>query len=117
MTKEELKKRTKQFALDVIRFVDRFPHARAANIIGQQLIKAATSVGANYRSACRAQSHAHFVHKINIVLEEADESQYWLEMILALNAGDKDKVEPLLNEANELVAIFTSSINTARKRK
>jgi len=117
MKKEELKKRTKQSALDIIRFVSTLPNNRIISLIEQQLVRSATSVGANYRAACRAQSHAHFIHKINIVLEEADESHYWLEVILALNIGNKNELERLLSESDEFVAIFTSSINTARKRK
>ncbi len=117
MKKEELKKRTKQFALDIIKFVGTLPNNRIVSLIEQQLVRSATSVGANYRSASGAQSHAHFIHKMNIVLEEADESHYWLEVILALNIGNKNELERLLNESDEFVAMSTSSINTARKRK
>lgn len=117
MNKEELKERTKQFALDVISFVDSLPNTRKINLIERQLVRSATSVCANYRAACRAHSHAHFIYKLNIVLEEADESQYWLEVILALNVGENNGAKRLHSEANELVAIFASSINTARKRK
>ena len=79
------------------------------------LIKSATSVGANYRSACRAQSRAHFIFKISIVVEEADESQYWLELAEILNLSSKAKITHLLNEADELTAIFAKSLKTARK--
>ncbi len=112
-----MKKRTKRFALDVIKLVATFRKAKDADIIGRQLIKSATSVGANYRSVCRAQSRAHFISKMNIVLEEADESQYWLELALALRLTKEDRIDCFLKEAGELTAIFTSSIKTARKKK
>ncbi len=81
MTPEEMKKRTKKFALDAIKLSESLPHTRAGNIIANQLIRAATSVGANYRAACRARSKADFVSKISITLEESDESAYWTEII------------------------------------
>lgn len=113
----ELKLRTKKFALNIISFVSTFPKTQAASIIGHQLIKSSTSVGANYRSACRAQSRAHFISKINIVLEESDESQYWLEIAGALNLGNTERCRMLLGEAKELTAIFTTTSKTAKKRK
>lgn len=116
MNSEELKKRTKKFALDVIKLVESLLRTKTANIIGGQLLRSATSVGANYRSACRAQSHAHFISKMNIVLEEADESLYWLELIIESGLVRKDVVKDLINQANELTAIFTASIKTARKQ-
>lgn len=116
MNNEELKRRTKKFALDVIRLTGDFPKTKSVDVIGYQLIKSATSVGANYRSACRAQSHAHFVSKISIVEEEADESLYWLELALESGLITKEKITHLLNEANELTSIFTASRKTAKKK-
>lgn len=116
MDSEELKRRTKKFALDVIKLVESFPKTRSADVIGRQLIKSATSIGANYRSACRAQSHAHFISKISIVEEEADESLYWLELALECGLVGKEKVAYLTGEANELTSIFTASRKTAKRR-
>ncbi|HEC79107.1 MAG TPA: four helix bundle protein [candidate division WOR-3 bacterium] len=117
MDAEELKKRTKKFALNVIKLVEKFPKTKTGDIIGRQLLKSATSVGANYRSACRAQSHAHFISKISIVEEESDESLYWLELTLESNLAERKIVLDLINEANELTAIFSSSRQTARSRR
>jgi len=113
---EELRKRTRKFALDVMKLVEGFPKTRAGDVIGKQMLRSATSVGANYRSACRAQSHAHFISKMNIALEEADESLYWLELAIESGLAKRDIIEDLLREANELTAIFAASIKTARKR-
>ena len=111
MTKQELIGRTKTFALAVIELVNDFPKTQVANIIGNQLIRSGCSVGANYRAVCRAQSRADFIHKLKIVLEETDESQYWLELAIARNLEDPGKIETLIREAHELAAIFVSSIN------
>jgi four helix bundle protein len=111
----ELKERTKQFALKVIHLVNTFPRNKCADIIGRQLIKSATSVGANYRSACRGQTRAQFIAKMNITLEESDESEYWLELSTALGYGDSDTLQSVLIEAHELTAIFIASIKTARQ--
>lgn len=116
MDSEELKRRTKKFAVDVIKLVGGFPKTRSADVIGRQLIKSATSIGANYRSACRAQSHAHFVSKISIVEEEADEALYWLELALETGLVSNEKMKHLIDEANELTAIFTASRKTAREK-
>ena len=116
MNYEDLKNRTKKFALEVIKLTEKFPRKITTDVIARQLIKAATSVGANYRSACKAQSHAHFISKINIVLEEADESLYWLELLIGCGLAKEENIKNLLNEANELTAIFTASIKTARKK-
>lgn len=117
MDSEVLKKRTKQFALNIIKLVEDFPKTKAGDIIGRQLVRSATSIGANYRSACRAQSHAHFISKISIVEEEADEALYWLELALASGLVDSNRLSNLIKEANELTAIFTSSRHTAKKNK
>ena len=114
---EVLKNRTRQFALNIIKLVEDFPKTKVGDIIGRQLIRSATSIGANYRSACRAQSHAHFISKISIVEEEADEALYWLELALATGLVEAKRLSDLINEANELTAILTSSRYTAKKRK
>lgn len=117
MNSEELKKRTKQFALDIIKLVENFPKNRIGDVLGKQLLKSATSLGANYRSACRSQSHAHFVSKISIVEEEADESLYWLELATESGLVREENVKRLIKEANELTSIFTASRKTAKNRK
>ncbi|MCL4257207.1 MAG: four helix bundle protein [Anaerolineales bacterium] len=114
MNKQELQKRTKDFALRTIRLIDSLPRSNSASIIGRQLLRSATSVGANYRSACRGRSKAEFIAKLGIALEEADESQYWLELLIESKLISQQAAEPLLNEANQLVAILTASSKTAR---
>ena len=115
MTKEELKYRTKQFALKIIQLVEDLPNSKAGNTIGYQLIRSGTSVASNYRSACRARSNADFISKITVVEEECDETLFWLEMILEANLMEKERLESLINEANELTAIFTASGRTAKQ--
>ena len=87
------------------------------HVIGRQLLRSGTSVGANYRAACRAKSAADFISKMGTVEEEADESLYWMELLIEAEIAKSVKLEPLMNEADELLAITVSSINTARKRK
>jgi four helix bundle protein len=115
MTKDELKRRTKKFALDIILLVKELPNTKAGNTIGYQLIRSGTSVAANYRSACRSRSDADFISKITVVEEECDESCFWIELILDSNLLSKERVNVLLKEADELTAIFTASGKTARK--
>ena len=115
MTPEELKKRTKDFALRIIRLVETLPKGKTADIIGRQLLRSGTSVGANYRSACRARSSADFISKMTIVEEEADESIYWMELLVEGGLLDKQRLNNNVIEAKELLAITVSSINTARK--
>jgi len=109
----DLKVRTKVFALRVIRAYRRLPSSDEARVIGRQLLRSATSVGANYRAACRARSRAEFIAKLGIVLEEADEA-YWLELLLETGILDHKRLDPLLREANELTSIFVSSLRTAK---
>ncbi|MCP4628292.1 MAG: four helix bundle protein [bacterium] len=109
MAKEkDLKERTKQFALKIIRLVASLPRTREADIIGRQLLKAGTSVGANYRESNRSRSRAEFRSKIGIVEQEADESLYWLELLKDSGIAEGDLLEELILEADELVAIFTT---------
>jgi len=115
MTPEELKRRTKTFGLSVIKLVDRLPRTRSANAIGSQLLNCATSVGANYRAACRARSKAEFAAKLGIVEEEADEAAYWLEVLMEAEIIPSNSAMTLLREANELVAIVVASLVTAKR--
>jgi four helix bundle protein len=117
MEKRDLKERTKGFALKVIKVVEMLPKGRTADIMGRQLLKAGTSVGANYRAACRAKSTADFISKMGIVEEEADESIYWIELLIEAGLVHKDDLISLLDEANQILAIIVSSIKTARKGK
>ena len=117
MTKEELKNRTKQFALLIIKLVDDLPNTKAGITVGNQIIRSGTSVGANYRTACRARSNADFISKITIVEEECDESLFWLELILESKLLKKERLTDLIKEADELTAIFTASGKTARQTK
>ena len=114
MTPDELKARTKKFALDIIKLVDQLPNGRISDVLAKQLLRSATSVGANYRSACKARSKADFISKITVVEEEADESQFWLELIEGSKLSKSDTIQPLLREAKELTAIFTASGKTAK---
>lgn len=117
MTTDEMKTRTKSFALRVIKLVEALPSGRTGDVIGRQLMKSGTSVGANYRAACRAKSQPDFIAKMGIVEEEADESAFWMEIIIEAGLMKKELVEDLADEANQLVAIAVSSINTARGHK
>lgn len=114
MNPEDLKMRTKEFALRVLRLVNSVQRGRTEDILTKQLARAATSVGANYRAACRARSRADFVSKITVVEEEADETQYWLELLLEQTSMNKAEIVDLLEEAKELTAIFTASGKTAK---
>ena len=116
MTPDELKARTKRYGLEVIRVCDSLPNTRAANIIAHQLIRCATSIGANYRAACRSRSNADFASRIGITLEEADESVYWLELLSESGIKTEQHLSTLMKEGRELVAIFTASHQTARKK-
>jgi four helix bundle protein len=117
MDSDDLKRRTKAFALRIIRLVESLPPGTVANVIGRQLVKCGTSVGANYRAACRAKSQADLIAKMGIVEEEADESIYWMELLVESELMRKERIKDLMDEANQLVSIFVSSINTARGNK
>jgi len=115
MTTQELKKRTFEFGIRVVRAVESLPRSDAAREIGRQLLRAGTSVGANYRAASRARSRADFVAKLGIVEEECDEAAYWLEVIIALKLLRPSRLAKLHVEAGELLAIIFASIKTARR--
>jgi four helix bundle protein len=116
MNQEQMKLRTKEFAKQVINLCGQLPGTREGRLIGNQFFRAGTSVGANYRAACRARSRADFISKLSIVLEEADESLYWLEILGENKILNPNLLTNLMKEANELVAIFISSVNTAKKK-
>ncbi len=117
MDSEELKARTKAFAVRVVKMTEALPPTRAADMVARQLLRSATSVAANYRAACRARSHREFVAKIGVVTEEADESLYWLEILVQAEIIPEAKLKSLIQEANELTAIFTASSYTARQNR
>jgi four helix bundle protein len=108
--------RTKEFAVRVVRLVDALPRGLAAQVIGRQLLRSATSVGANYRAACRGQSRAEFAAKLSIVLEESDEALYWLELLRETHLIKPELLCAIIKEANELVAITLASRKTAKKK-
>ena len=109
MGEKELKERTKRFALETIKLVGQLPRTVVAQTIGRQFVRAGTSVGANYRSACRGRSRAEFAAKLGVVEEEADESAFWMEVIIEAGLLERALVQPLLDEAEEIVAIMVSS--------
>ena len=117
MKPKDLKQRTKEFALRIIKLVESLPRGKITDVIGKQLLRSGTSVGANYRSACRAKSTADFISKMGTVEEEADESIYWMELFVEGGLVHNDEVDELLDEADQIVAITVSSIKTARARK
>jgi four helix bundle protein len=115
MKNENLKQRTKKFGLSVIILVEKLPKDMVCNVLGRQLLRSATSVSANYRAACRAKSAADFISKMGTVEEEADESGFWLEMLVDSGKLRAEQASVLLQESSELTAISISSINTAKK--
>ena len=117
MNKTEMKQRTKQFALRVLKLADALPKTRSGNAIGGQIVRSGTSVAANYRALCRAKSRADFVNKTSIVEEEADESCFWLELLVDAGLLGSRQVQPLLQEANEITAILVASRKTAAGRQ
>ena len=114
---EQLRDRTKAFANRIIRLFRALPSKPEAQVIGRQLLRAGTSVGANYRAACRGRSRPDFISKLGIVVEEADETIYWLELLGENGIMPQRRLEGLLKEAHELTAIFTASLETSRSNK
>ena len=110
----DLRERTKRFALRVLKLCDALPKTEGARAISRQLLRSGTSVAANYRAAGRARSRAEFVAKIGVVVEEADESVFWLELLVESGMVAKARLDDLVAEANELVSIFVASQKTAR---
>ena len=113
MSKAELLTRTKVFGLRILKLVDHLPRNTSGRAIGNQLVRSGTSVGANYRAACRSRSRAEFAAKLGVVAEEADETVYWLEVIRDGNLLPAKKLTELLKEADELTAIFTAGRRTS----
>jgi four helix bundle protein len=114
MNKEEMKARTKKYALRVIKAVQSLSDDRVANVLGAQLLRAGTSVGANYRAACRAKSTADFVNKLKIVEEEGDESLFWMELLVESGLTAERKLAELMKEGDEIVAMIVAAIKTTR---
>ncbi len=117
MNAEQMKMRTKEFAKKIIELCRELPNNREGRLIGNQVFKSGTSVAANYRAACRGRSKAEFVSKLGIVLEEGDETLFWLELINEMEICDKNIVPSLMQECDEIVAITVSSIKTAKQEK
>jgi four helix bundle protein len=117
MTREEMKKRTKTFALRVVKCVQSLPADQVSRVLGNQLLRAGTSVGANYRAVCRAKSNADFVNKLKIVEEEADESLFWMELLVDAGLVRANLLASLMAEADEILRIFVASSKTARATK
>jgi four helix bundle protein len=116
MNREEMKQRTKQFALRIIRLSAALPKSREADVLGRQLLKSGTSIGANYREAIRASSRRHFVTNLEICLREGDETIYWLEILAESGVVPQKRLSDLLDECNQLVAIMTATVRTAKQR-
>jgi four helix bundle protein len=117
MNETQMKQRTKKFALRVLKLADALPKTRSGNAIAGQIVRCGTSVAANYRALCRAKSRADFINKTSIVEEEADESCFWLELLVGAGLLGSRQVQPLLQEANEITAILVASRKTAAGRQ
>jgi four helix bundle protein len=117
MDQAEFRARTKKLALRVMRLVDGLPRTQTGDVIGRQLLKSATSVGANYRAACRARSNAEFLAKMGIVEEEADECAFWIELLIEGHVVKASRLSRLHTEINEITAMTVASIQTARRRR
>ena len=112
---QQLKQRTKMFALRIIRMTQALPRSREADVIARQILRSATSVAANYRAAGRGRSKAEFIAKLGVVIEEADETVLWLELLVESGIMKATKLHALLNEANQLLALFAASWNTLKR--
>ncbi len=111
---EQMKDRAKKFAIRIVRLFRKIPKTDEARIVGKQVLRAGTSVAANYRAVCRARSKAEFIAKMGTVVEEADETVFWLELLVETGIVSRGRMESLLAEANELLAIFAASHGTAK---
>jgi four helix bundle protein len=114
MDSKQLQARTKQFALRIIRLSAALPASRLGDVLARQILRSGTSIGANYREALRASSRKHFISTLQIVLREADETLYWLELILESETLKPARLGPLISECRELVAIFVATIRTSK---
>ena len=117
MDKAELKRRTQKFAVNIIKFIETLPNRRALNVLSNQLLRSSSSIGANYRSACKGKSSADFINKIIICEEEADESIYWIDLMIESELIDTELLTYLKKEATELTAIFTAIGKTAKENQ
>ena len=117
MNEQQFKQRTKQLALRIIHLVEALPNTSTAQVIGKQVLRSGTSVGANYRAACRAKSTADILSKLAIVEEEADETLYWLELLVEAEIIPESKLRSLMSETNEIIAMVVTSIKTIRDRQ
>lgn len=116
MTSEQLKTRTRQYSLSIINLVEKLPVTVSSKVVAYQIAKSGTSIGANYRAVCRARSDREFIAKMEIVLEEADETLFWLEIIAEKQWIEKSVIDKIWKEGNELTAIFVSSLKTVKSR-
>jgi four helix bundle protein len=114
ITSKDLKERTKQFSIDIVKMVSSLTHNATAQILGNQILRSGTSVGANYRAVCRAKSKKDFINKLAIVIEEADETQYWLELLVSSDLIKRENAAKLWKEADELIRIMTSASKTTK---
>jgi len=113
---EAMKQRTKQFALRIIRMFQALPKSEEARVMGRQVLRSGTSVGANYRALCRSRSKAEFISKMNVVVEESDETVFWLELLVEAGIVRERKMIGLMKESNELLAILGSALATAKRK-
>jgi four helix bundle protein len=113
---EELRERTKQFAIRIVKMFRSLPRTEEARVLGKQVLRSGTSVAANYRAVCRSRSRADFISKLAVVTEEIDETMFWLELLVETGIIPKARMESLLAEANELTRIFGASIHTAKSK-
>jgi four helix bundle protein len=115
MTKDELIARNRKFAIEVLMTIDLLPNNRIYDALARQLVRSSTSVGANYRAACRAKSSKDFINKLKIIEEEIDESTYFLDLLFEIDKGQqREKLKSLLNESNQLTSIYVASLKTAK---
>jgi four helix bundle protein len=117
MDEKTFKERTKKLAVQIIKQVDNLPNSRSANAIANQLVRSGTSIGANYRAACRAKSTPDMINKMKIVEEESDETAYWLELLVEAELVPQEQISSIYKETNEILAMTVSSIKTLRARK
>jgi four helix bundle protein len=111
------KERTKKLAIAILRLIEELPRSITTDVLARQIVRSGTSIGANYRAACRAKSTADMINKLKIVEEESDETAYWLELIVEAGYLSQEKVSPIAKETNEIIAMTVASIKTLRARK
>jgi four helix bundle protein len=117
MQPEDLQGRTKRFALEIVKFFQSLPKSEEGRVLGKQLLRSGTSIAANYRAAGRSRSKTEFIAKLGIVIEEADETMMWLELLSEAGIAPEARVRPLLNETDQLLRIFVAARQTARRRR